>query len=409
MLLRSFDRPLTQGHRCPTRIVVAVGLAFIGLMPGTLDRASAEELGETTALISTAIPAAGPLQVDAAEEGAVVDETAPADTQSETVTESVPAPAEAAPQSDQPEAEPEAASVEATPVLPPSGPSSSPAAAPPTVPNPSVTRPSHGVGKYTVAKGDTMFSIAKKAELSLGLLSAVNNISDPAAVKAGQTLYIPAQPGSVHVAARGDTVQSIAEKYKLKPDAIREANRLEKDGKLDSGQLVLIPGVIPSSATAIKPSTATPQTVSAAANISSLASPKSAQAVLPAARAPRAAAGDTLVWPVVGPLSTNYSPSHRGLDVVANQGIPIKAALAGRVIGAAEADGPYGWYVMLEHGGGFTTVYAHLSKIRVKVGDVLQKGQILGEVGSTGQSTGAHLHFELRQSNVPIDPRPYLP
>jgi murein DD-endopeptidase MepM/ murein hydrolase activator NlpD len=94
---------------------------------------------------------------------------------------------------------------------------------------------------------------------------------------------------------------------------------------------------------------------------------------------------------------------------VANQGVPIKSALAGRVVGAAEGDGPYGWYVMVDHGGTVSTVYAHLSKIRVKVGDAVDKGQVVGEVGSTGQSTGAHLHFELRQSNVPIDPKPYLP
>ena len=66
---------------------------------------------------------------------------------------------------------------------------------------------------------------------------------------------------------------------------------------------------------------------------------------------------------------------------MANQGVPMKSALAGRVVGAAEGDGPYGWYVMVEHGGAFSTVYAHLSKIRVKVGDVVDKSQIVGEVG----------------------------
>jgi lipoprotein NlpD len=262
-----------------------------------------------------------------------------------------------------------------------------------------------------------MFSIAKKVELSLGVLSAVNNISDPGAVKAGQTLYIPAQPGSVHAAARGETIQAIAEKYKTAAESVREANRLDQDAKLTAGQLVLIPGVVPTSATAMKPFTASPspQPVSAAGAISPLPSPKSAQAapapptLAAVARAPQAAGGDTLIWPVTGPLSTNFSPAHRGLDVVAYQGVPVKAALAGRVVGAAEGDGPYGWFVIVEHGGSFTTVYAHLSKIRVKIGDILQKNQVLGEVGSTGQSTGAHLHFELRQGNVPIDPRPYLP
>ena len=90
--------------------------------------------------------------------------------------------------------------------------------------------------------------------------------------------------------------------------------------------------------------------------------------------------GATLIWPVSGPISTNFSPTHRGLDIVANQGVPVKSALAGRVVGAAEGDGPYGWYVIVDHGGTLTSVYAHLSKIRVKVGDVVEKSQIIGEV-----------------------------
>jgi len=257
-----------------------------------------------------------------------------------------------------------------------------------------------------------MFSIARKAELSLAVLSSVNNISDPSSVKVGQTLYIPAQPGSVYIAAKGDSVQSVADKYQTKTDAIREANRLDSYAQLEAGQLVLIPGVVQASA-AIKPITvATPQSISSSGGVSPLPAPKSAQAPPVAAvaltKAPQGS-GNTLTWPVTGPISTNFSPTHRGLDIVANQGVPVKSALAGRVVGAAEGDGPYGWYVIVEHGGTFTSVYAHLSKIRVKVGDVVEKSQIVGEVGSTGQSTGSHLHIELRQNNVPIDPRPYLP
>jgi lipoprotein NlpD len=383
-------------------------------------QASAEPLHSSPALFSTAVRTVGFMQMDAAESAEDADQTA-SDADSADVIE-VPLPASV-------EADPPSVPVETAASAAPAGAPSNPAAAPPAppaAPNPAITRPEFGVGKYTVVKGDTMFSIAKKAGLDLGVLSAANNISDPAAVKAGQTLYIPAKPGSVHVVGAGDTLQSIADKYQSKLDAIREANRLDKDARLNPGQLVLIPGVSPNGVTAmtqptpkpptvaqqaVTPSTPKSQTVSAASGITPLPSPKSAQITQPAvvARAPQSVAGNTLIWPAAGPLSTSFSPTHRGLDVVANQGTPVKAALPGRVVGAAESDSPYGWYVMLEHGGTFSTVYAHLSKIRVKVGDTVQQGQIVGEVGSTGQSTGAHLHFELRQSNVPIDPRPYLP
>jgi lipoprotein NlpD len=418
VLFRSLDRTVTQARGCAPRIVLAIGLSILSVATGPLGLVWAADPDESPALIATVL-STDPLQLDGSQETAdetpPIEETAPAATPVEIVAGPGPDPepmlGEATP-AQTVEAAPPSEAAQPAPSLAPIT-----AASPPAAPAPSVTRPSHGVGKYTVARGDTMFSIAKKVELSLGVLSAVNNISDPGAVKAGQTLYIPAQPGSVHVAARGETIQAIAEKYKTAAESVREANRLDKDAKLTAGQLVLIPGVVPTSATAMKPFTASPspQRVSAAGAISPLPSPKSAQAapapptLAAVARAPQAAGGDTLIWPVTGPLSTNFSPAHRGLDVVAYQGVPVKAALAGRVVGAAEGDGPYGWFVIVEHGGSFTTVYAHLSKIRVKIGDILQKNQVLGEVGSTGQSTGAHLHFELRQGNVPIDPRPYLP
>ncbi|MFN0071626.1 MAG: peptidoglycan DD-metalloendopeptidase family protein [Chloroflexota bacterium] len=258
-----------------------------------------------------------------------------------------------------------------------------------------------------------MFSIARKVELALPVLSAVNGISDPNAVKIGQTIYIPAQPGAVHVATKDDSIQSLATLYQSKIEQIREANRLDKDARIEVGQLVLIPGVVQASAASIRPlPPTTTQPAVATGGASPLPAPKSAQpssANLNLASAPQGSVGDMMMWPVLGPISTTFSPAHRGLDVVANHGVAVKASLAGKVVGAAEGDGPYGWYVMVEHGGGFTSVYSHLSKLRVKLGDVLEKGQILGEVGSTGLSTGPHLHFELRQSNVPIDPRPYLP
>jgi murein DD-endopeptidase MepM/ murein hydrolase activator NlpD len=379
-----------------------MGLSLFGLAALPTGPAAAAGIGADPALVSSTRLPIGPLQIDEPtleDQNAPIEETA-SPTPVETATNSMSAPtAEAAPP--------------AAPTHPEAN--SSPAQSTETAaasPNPAVSRPQFGVGKYTVSKGDTMFSIARKAELSLAVLSSVNNISDPSSVKVGQTLYIPAQPGSVYVAAKGDSVQSVADKYQTKTDAIREANRLDSYAQLEAGQLVLIPGVVQASA-AIKPITvATPQSISSSSGVSPLPAPKSAQAPPVAAvaltKAPQGS-GNTLIWPVTGPISTNFSPTHRGLDIVANQGVPVKSALAGRVVGAAEGDGPYGWYVIVEHGGTFTSVYAHLSKIRVKVGDVVEKSQIVGEVGTTGQSTGSHLHLELRQNNVPIDPRPYLP
>jgi murein DD-endopeptidase MepM/ murein hydrolase activator NlpD len=98
---------------------------------------------------------------------------------------------------------------------------------------------------------------------------------------------------------------------------------------------------------------------------------------------------------------------HEGLDFTANTGTPIRAAADG-IVSAAEQSGAYGKLVKIEHGAGLETRYAHTSKILVKVGERVTKGQIVAEVGSTGRSTGPHLHYEIRLNGAALDPRKYL-
>jgi murein DD-endopeptidase MepM/ murein hydrolase activator NlpD len=98
---------------------------------------------------------------------------------------------------------------------------------------------------------------------------------------------------------------------------------------------------------------------------------------------------------------------HSGIDLAAAAGTPVRAALAGRASVALSAGG-YGLHVVLDHGGGLTTLYAHLSSVLVAGGDLVTAGQVIGEVGSTGNSTGPHLHFEIRRDGLPEDPSPEL-
>lgn len=98
---------------------------------------------------------------------------------------------------------------------------------------------------------------------------------------------------------------------------------------------------------------------------------------------------------------------HEGLDFTANTGTPIRAAADG-IVSSADLGGAYGKLVKIEHGGGLETRYAHASKIIVKVGERVTKGQIVAEVGSTGRSTGPHLHYEIRLNGAALDPRKYL-
>ena len=125
------------------------------------------------------------------------------------------------------------------------------------------------------------------------------------------------------------------------------------------------------------------------------------------------------IWPVVGKLESGVGGRrnpfggrrfeyHEGQDIDAAYGTPVQAAATGKVTIAGWQRG-YGNVVYVDHGNGLSTRYGHLSKIEVRVGDGLMRGQTIGLVGSTGRSTGPHLHYEVRINNQPVNPKQYLP
>ena len=119
-----------------------------------------------------------------------------------------------------------------------------------------------------------------------------------------------------------------------------------------------------------------------------------------------------LVWPVQGKLTSGFGPRwgrlHAGIDLAAGTGTPIKAAKAGEVIFSGSYSG-YGNCVIIDHGGGLTTLYAHQSRVAAREGAQVAQGAVIGYVGSTGHSTGPHLHFETRVNGSPQNPRRFLP
>jgi murein DD-endopeptidase MepM/ murein hydrolase activator NlpD len=122
--------------------------------------------------------------------------------------------------------------------------------------------------------------------------------------------------------------------------------------------------------------------------------------------------GAGLIWPVRGPVTSGYGSRwgrmHEGIDIGAGSGTPIRAAKAGTVVFAGVMNG-YGNVIIVDHGGGFSTLYAHQSRLGASRGQDVSQGQVIGYVGSTGHSTGPHLHFETRVNGSPRNPRNYLP
>ena len=121
-----------------------------------------------------------------------------------------------------------------------------------------------------------------------------------------------------------------------------------------------------------------------------------------------------LVWPAPGRITSPFGDhrNHPGIDIDGNTGDPVLAAGAGTVTMAGLAPGGfsgYGTIVAIDHGGGLMTFYAHLSKVTVVLGQLVQSGQLIGAIGTTGYVTGSHLHFEVRLAGKPVDPMPWLP
>jgi murein DD-endopeptidase MepM/ murein hydrolase activator NlpD len=212
----------------------------------------------------------------------------------------------------------------------------------------------------------------------------------------------------VHVIRPGDTLSEIADAYGLSVDALRRANRLSPSGYLIVGETLRIPGRAGPAAIAASPPPASLEAALRRALQRDLQSPRQT----PLQTSPR------FIWPVEGQLTSPFGERehvmggggaqfHAGLDISVPPGTPVQAAQAGTVTFAGY-NGAYGKVVKIEHAGGFSTLYAHNSRLLVYVGQAIDAGQVICLSGSSGRSTGPHLHFEVHKDGWPVDPLPHL-
>lgn len=258
----------------------------------------------------------------------------------------------------------------------------------------SAGQPRQEIVHYTVEGGDTVSTIAEKFGVSSRTLLWANGLSDRDFIKPGQALTVPPVSGVLHKVKSGETLQGIANKYKANVDSILEFNRLASAEAIESDQTLVVPGGEIEDAPA------------------QVTRPRYAQFVpdygaTPPPSAP--ARGSGLLWPTPSRrINRGFLGYHPALDIDGNVGSPIYAADAGRVTTVKYERYGYGYHVIVSHGGGETTLYAHASKIFVKPGDSVQKGQTIALIGLTGRTSGAHLHFEVARNGRRVNPLGYL-
>lgn len=221
----------------------------------------------------------------------------------------------------------------------------------------------------------------------------------------------PSKPkGVAHVVRPGQTLFRISLAYGVKVAVLIEANRLKSSVPLRAGQRLFIPG-----ATAVKVvENSRPLTNEERASLErSLREELTLPAPAPGSPPPRVKTDADFIWPIVGPINSPFGPRwgrfHAGIDIGSPHYQEVAAAADGEVIYANDTAGPLGKAVVIRHGRGMRTIYAHLSIIASREGDTVRQGQAIGGVGSTGRSTGPHLHFEVRRDGTPVNPEDVLP
>lgn len=238
------------------------------------------------------------------------------------------------------------------------------------------TVPTLRMKTYVVKKGDSLFSIAKRFNISIDAILSVNNMRDASILRIGTVLKIPNMNGIYYSVRKGDSLSSITTRYRVDMNKLVDVNELESS-VIYVGQKLFIPGA-------------------------ALSEWERAEAL-----------GTLFKYPVRGRLTsrmgfridpfTKRRAYHAGIDIANRIGTPVHASQSGKVIFSGYKS-HYGKTVILSHQQGYSTVYGHLDKILVKKGQVVRQGDKIGTVGNTGRSTGPHLHFEIHRYRRIIDP-----
>jgi len=236
----------------------------------------------------------------------------------------------------------------------------------------------HKITEYTVQPGDAISFIASDFGVSVNTILWANNLRDADAISSEQILKIPPVSGVIHTVKSGDTIEILAKKYSADIEKIVVYNDLDEDESIQIGQELIIPDAVQTSVAAKS------------------SSPAKKFSYLPDL-------GGYFIAPATG-YNWNIIHGRNGIDIANSCGTPVYAAADGNTAVALPSgyNGGFGKYIKLVHPNGTETLYSHLSKLMVAAGEYVQRGQLIALIGTTGRSTGCHLHFEVHGARNPL-------
>lgn len=246
--------------------------------------------------------------------------------------------------------------------------------------------------EYKVQPADTVSSIAQKFGVSIDTIRWANNLTDADSITEGDTLKILPVSGVSHIVQKGDTIESIAKKYGLpsaQPIVDFPFNTFVNDETFEIaiGQTVIVPNGV--------------RVQSGYGNAVAIATQ-----ITP--NAGTVTASGNFVWPTQGGITQYFYWYHPGIDI-ANPAAPnVLAADSGQIAAIGWDNFGYGNRIIIDHGNGRQTLYAHMSAFYVSLGQTVNRGDAIGRMGSTGRSTGTHLHFEIHIGGIRVNPLNYL-
>ena len=252
---------------------------------------------------------------------------------------------------------------------------------------------------HTVASGETLSTISNAYGIKTQTVLWENGLANANSLRVGQKLLIPPVDGVSHKVAKNETVESIAKKYSVDAGAITKQNKLLAG--VATGDEIYIPGAKP-----LYDERTTPARVGTASRVG-------VGSHVDFAGSSDIPIGDRpFIFPTRGKLTQGFRAGHYAFDIADTSKPPIWAAGSGKVVKASSGTwgGGYGNHIIIDHGNGLKTLYAHMDYLDVSVGDIVEQGQVLGRMGKTGRvygRTGIHLHFEVIKNGVKQVPSNY--